>query len=234
MVLLEIATLIMGGVGLADYYCTKIYNENLYDLKKKYGEHPNIDDIFEDICTLGGEYFQMPELDLKSDNPGIKMGSFYSDEPLEGDYGPTLILKQEFYTTFEDRVYFAKKYRKEVERQAKLRNKALERMYNQVLPLYKRGEFKSIGSTPQTSRIYKTPIMIARDGEHYKYTLNRAYNTTILKELFEPNPNIYTNHAYHFYAEFFIKENTFNQITTKEAYDILFECCYYHLKDKCW
>ena len=228
MVLLEIATLIMAGVGLADYRHTKIYNDNLEQLKRKYGEHPDIDEAFEDICTLGGEYFEMPRLDLESRHPGIKMGSFYE----YGANGPTKVLN-EFFVTREERHYFFKKYRIEFEKQQIKRNKALTNMYNTIVPLYQSGKFESLGSTKMNSRVYQAPYMLAKDIHHYEKMLEHMSNQTIWNKIFEAKSDSF-GHDYKYSSKWLIKEDIFNKIHNKEAYDILFECCYFHLKDKYW
>ena len=228
MVLLEIAALITAGIGLADYRHTKIYNEKLRQLKEKYGEHPNIDDAFEDICILGGEYFKMPELDLESKHPDIIMGSFYQ----QGANGPASVL-EEFFTTMDDKDYFFKKYDKERKRQAKLRNKALSEMYNTIMPLYKKGDLKSIGSTPMNSNIYQAPYMLAKNLSHYEEMLNYISNQTIWGEIFDIRGGSF-GYEYKYSSKWIIKEEILNKIHNKEAYDILFKCCYFHLKDRYW
>lgn len=228
MVLLEIATLIMAGVGLTDYYHTKIYEENLRELKNKYGEHPNIDEAFEDICTLGGEYFKMPELDLESKHPDIKMGSFYQ----YGANGPARIL-DEFFLTREERHYFFEKYRKEFKRQADLRNRELSKMYDTILSPYKEGKFESIGSDIMNSRVYQAPYMIAKDITHYEEMLQHICHNTLWNEIFEAKSKSF-GYDFEYSSEWLIKEEVFNKIRTKEAYDILFKCCYFYLKDRYW
>lgn len=228
MVLLEIATLIMAGVGLADYYCTKIYNENLYDLKKKYGEHPNIDEAFEDICTLGGEYFEMPKLELDTNHPKINMGSFYHPN----SNGPANVL-EEFFTTREDRWYFYDKYEAEWKRQRDVRNAALEKMYKTVEPLYRVGAFESIGTERMNSRVFTSSLGIAKSKNHYAEILGKVCDNTLWGEIVEAGPDIIGG-GYHYSSKWLIKEDIFNKIKHKEAYNILFEASWFSLKFKYW
>lgn len=224
MVLLEIATLIMAGVGLADYYHTKIYRTHLNELKRKYGEHPNIDEAFEDICTLGGEYFKMPELILDEKYPRIDMGAHYSFNA----EGPLTVL-DEFFITIHERVYFHKKFEKEVRRQAKLRHNTLRKMYDEILVLYKDGKLDNMGSTRMTNRRFETPPMFAWDEIRFNQVLNDICENTIWGELIEAGP-ITNGYNYEYISEWYIKEEAFNKIKNVEVYRLLFECCYFHSK----
>ena len=224
MVLLEIATLIMAGVGLADYYHTKIYKTHLNELKRKYGEHPNIDEAFEDICTLGGEYFKMPELILNPKNPHIDMGSYYPYITK----GPKQVLK-EFFVTNDELKYFDKKYEQEVARQARLRDNKLERMYEKILPLYRNNELQKMGSTKMDNQIFQTPSMSAWNENVYRKILNDICKNTIWGEIIEAGPNIYGGQI-KYLSEWFIKEDIFKEIQNKEVYNLIFECCYYNSK----
>lgn len=229
MVLLEIATLIMAGVGLADYYHTTVYRENLRQLKEKYGEHPNIDEAFEDICTLGGEYFTMPELVLDKENPHIDMGHFY----LPNSDGPYRVLKT-FFTTPEDRRNFGEKYFEEVIRQRDIRNKKLEQMYNIVIPLYNQGKLDSMGKDKMHNRVFTSSVMIAKSTEHYKNILKDICKNTIWGDIVESGPGDIHGSNNHYISTWLIKDDVFQRIQNKEIYTLLFECCYFHLKYNDW
>ena len=226
MVLLEIATLIMAGVGLADYYHTTVYRENLRQLKTKYGEHPDIDEAFEDICTLGGECFEMPKLELDSQLPRINMGSFY--EP--NSHGPIQVL-EEFFVTDDDIYYFCNKYEKEWKRQRNIRNEALESMYPKVKAFYDNEEYKTINTKNMTTRTFNAPPMIAKNKEKYKKIINHISKNTLWKDIFEAGPRIYGSQFY-YTSKWLIKEDIFNKIQCNEVYEVLFEACYYHYKHK--
>lgn len=224
MVLLEIATLITAGIGLADYYHTKVYRSNLRLLKSKYGEHPNIEEAFKDICTLGGEHFEMPKLVLDEKYPHINMGSYYTPEA----QGPVTVLN-EFFVTPSERVQFHDLYAEEAERQRKLRNKELSKMYKKILPVYRSGELNTMGSTKMTNRRFKTPIMLGFNHVIYADILNDIRNHTIWGELVETEPNIHGGGC-KFGSEWYISEDAFNRIRNEEVYRLLFECCYYGSK----
>lgn len=228
MALLEIATLIMAGVGLADYRHTKIYNDNLEQLKRKYGEHPDIDEAFEDICTLGGEYFEMPRLDLESRHPGIKMGSFYE----YGANGPAKVLN-EFFVTREERHYFFEKYKIEFEKQVQMRYDALEKMYQTIEPLYRVGAFESIGTERMDSRIFTSSLGVAKNEYHYGEMLQEVCDNTLWGEIIEAGPDI-SGGEYEYSSKWLIKEEVFNKIIYKEAYDILFESSWFYVNNKFW
>lgn len=224
MVFLEIATLIIGGIGWLDYYHTVSYTNDLKRLKRQYGEHPNIDKAFKDICTVGGEVFEMPKLVLDDEYPHINMGRFY---PFDSQ-GPYTVLK-EFFTTPKERLYFNKKYEDEVRRQAKLRNRALFKMYNEVIPYYAKGELKNIGSTKMINRVFKTPIMFAWDLESYHNILNDICKNTIWGNMIEAGPGEVYGDDCNYVSTWYIKEDVCNDYN-EEVIRLLFECCYYHSK----
>lgn len=229
MVLLEIATLITAGWGLADYYHTKVYSNNLRKLKEKYGEHPNIDEAFEDICTLGGETFEMPTLVLDKENPHINMGSFY---PISKN-GPAKVL-QEFFLTYEERMAFYKKYDEEVQRQRNLRNDKLARMYEDIVPLYESGNLANMGKTRLSDRIFESRVMIAKSREYYDSVLKHMCENTIWGDIIEAGPGKVIGDEYHFISTWLIKEDIFKEIHNKETLNLLFDCCYYHFKHYDW
>lgn len=226
MVLLELLTLGTAAWGLADYRHTKIYQEQIRVLKNEYGEHPDIDEIFEDLCYVAGERYSLPEIDLNPKNPRINMGKQFNRDA----HSAALVLK-EFFITQDEYNYFLDKYDEEFHKQINTRNNVTKKLHTPIAQLYRKGELNNLGSTKIKNRRFMSSPKIAKNEEHYKEILNDVCHNTIWGEIFEIGPaNIKFIGGYEYISEWLIKEEVIKEINTKEVFDMLFDASYYNTK----